>query len=503
MKIGFLFGAGAEICYDMPSGGKFALDIFRQDTTEMKNKFKTIRDSIDSTTHYAATWLPEDYNDKNVGTYGKSVFENIIKGTIEHNRDNIINKLNSFDEIAYDIVHKLFNQNIDVNKSISQITGQRINNMHMNQKIAFTSEFEDGNRLFANNYFSALLTIYSRKDKISLDIRRELGKIIIAVLQLQIGALSEKLSRKINDNLFKKKDDEIDLFDDLGEIINLNYTSSGVSGLEYLLDTNRSNVGTDEEIILYFAQEVLEEIFASVLDYKSLIDSNWHYLYCPKAEWNKFCKISIFLWTVREYIQSQCNQSDKTKKGYYNDLREAVDAKKIEVSAVATTNYTSLISDILKEDIYFLNGSTEKYYDPYINKIMTEEELKEQEAHFYVPLMFTQSGTKPMTSIAMSIEYVDVYNKFKDADLICSIGFGFNPDDEHINGVIRTLINEGKRLTVIELKNNKSENEREVEIAEKLKVTNYDNVNVIFVDQDRLVQQNKSWIDVILSENEK
>ena len=54
-----------------------------------------------------------------------------------------------------------------------------------------------------------------------------------------------------------------------------------------------------------------------------------------------------------------------------------------------------------------------------------------------------------------------------------------------------------------ELKNNKSENEREVEIAEKLKVTNYENVNVIFVDQDRLVQQNKSWIDMILSRNEK
>lgn len=204
MQIGFLFGAGAEICYDMPSGGKFALDIFRQDTTEMKNKFKTIRDSIDSTTHYAATWLPEGYNEKNVGTYGKSVFENIIKGTIEHNRDNIINKLNSFDRIAYNIVHKLSNQNIDVNKSISRITGQRINNMHMNQKIEFTSEFDDGNRLFANNYFSALLTAYSKKDNISLDIRREIGKIIIAILQLQIGALSEKLSRKINDNLFKK-----------------------------------------------------------------------------------------------------------------------------------------------------------------------------------------------------------------------------------------------------------------------------------------------------------
>ena len=30
MKLSFLFGAGAEISYGLPSGGKFALDIFRQ-----------------------------------------------------------------------------------------------------------------------------------------------------------------------------------------------------------------------------------------------------------------------------------------------------------------------------------------------------------------------------------------------------------------------------------------------------------------------------------------
>ena len=32
MKYGFLFGAGAEAAYGLPSGGKFALEIFRHDT---------------------------------------------------------------------------------------------------------------------------------------------------------------------------------------------------------------------------------------------------------------------------------------------------------------------------------------------------------------------------------------------------------------------------------------------------------------------------------------
>ena len=39
MKLGFLFGAGAEVGYGLPSGGKFALDIFRYDTSKSKQAF--------------------------------------------------------------------------------------------------------------------------------------------------------------------------------------------------------------------------------------------------------------------------------------------------------------------------------------------------------------------------------------------------------------------------------------------------------------------------------
>lgn len=45
-KVGFLFGAGAEISYGMPSGGKFSLDIFRQSTDEPKAKLKEMRDDV-------------------------------------------------------------------------------------------------------------------------------------------------------------------------------------------------------------------------------------------------------------------------------------------------------------------------------------------------------------------------------------------------------------------------------------------------------------------------
>ena len=66
MKYGFLFGAGAEVSYGLPSGGKFALDIFRFDVSDSKMAFKEMRDSVDPNTNYASQWLPPNFMDKNI-----------------------------------------------------------------------------------------------------------------------------------------------------------------------------------------------------------------------------------------------------------------------------------------------------------------------------------------------------------------------------------------------------------------------------------------------------
>lgn len=501
MNIGFLFGAGAEVGYGLPSGGKFALDIFRYDSSESKKKFKAMRDEIDKTTKYASSWLPNDYSNNNISSYGKKVFETIIRDTIEHNRDSIIAKLNKFDEFANVEIKNLDKQeNISVMTVLKKLLGKEIDDSNMKQVISFVDVFQDGNKIFENNYFSAVLEIYKNKDLLSNEIRIELGKIIISILQLQIGALSENLTRKINDSLFAKKDDEIDIFDDLGEIIQLNYQSSGLAGIEYLLEKRKADIATDEGIVLRFAQCIIESIYASVLDYKSLIDSNWHYLYCPSHEWAKFCKINIFLLTVHEYILNQSEEINLTsKKGYYDDLKNALDKKQFEISAIATTNYNTFISELTNSDVIYMNGSTDKWYDPYLNKMGTYDELIHEENHFLVPLMFTQSGTKPMTSIKMAMEYVDTYKKWKDSSLIVVIGFGFNADDEHINGIIRTLVDtDNKKLIVIKPKSSNSNDRIEQEIANKLKVRNKVNIKVIQVDENRR-SNDKIWTDIVFN----
>ena len=54
----------------------------------------------------------------------------------------------------------------------------------------------------------------------------------------------------------------------------------------------------------------------------------------------------------------------------------------------------------------------------------------------------------------MSEEYVSLYKRYKQSDCIICIGFGFNSDDAHINGIFRQLIEDDKKH-LIYVTNNK------------------------------------------------
>lgn len=502
MKIGFLFGAGAEVPYDMPSGGSFALDIFRVNTTQAKNEFKNMRSEIDSTTAYATEWLPQNYESKSIFTFGKPVFESLIKDTVEHNREKIIKIVVDLDKIGLRLVKEYRKAPfcLDVDASIVNILKKDVKNIKLSNQLQFKDAFEEGNKLFQSNYFSAMLMIYKKMDS-DPQKKRELGKIITSILQLLLGALGEKVARQINDSPFAKKDDDIDLFDDLGELFQLNYSFAGVIGLNYLFEKDNEDeqlsLDNDIDVIVNFAGKLLEKIFSNVLDYKTLIDTYWHYLYCPNSEWSKFCKISIFLLTVRDYIEKQSKEVDRNKKGYYDDVQEWIDKNNNNEITIATTNYTGLIQEkISNTKIHYLNGSTNLWYDPYVNRIGNKDDLVQEEKHFLVPLLFTQSGTKPMTSIHMSKEYVDVFQSFKQSDVICSVGFGFNPDDEHINGIIRELIEDGKHLVIVAPDHQQDSEEYRDKLANKLKVTKRSNIHIILVNKERYCA-NGFWLDEV------
>ena len=60
-KIGLFFGAGAEIGYGLPSGGRFALDIFKGSKSEDREAFREQISTIDTQSQLATQWLPDNF----------------------------------------------------------------------------------------------------------------------------------------------------------------------------------------------------------------------------------------------------------------------------------------------------------------------------------------------------------------------------------------------------------------------------------------------------------
>lgn len=98
----------------------------------------------------------------------------------------------------------------------------------------------------------------------------------------------------------------------------------------------------------------------------------------------------------------------------------------------------------------------------------------------------------------MSEKYVKAYNNWKEADCLVIIGFGFGSDDEHINGMIRTLIEDNSKKVIIVKPATISKSKEEIieEISQKLKIRNSQNIDLIFVDKDGIDNRtNKIWTE--------
>lgn len=101
----------------------------------------------------------------------------------------------------------------------------------------------------------------------------------------------------------------------------------------------------------------------------------------------------------------------------------------------------------------------------------------------------------------MSMKYVDTYTQWKNSDRVIIVGFGFGTDDEHINGILRTLIYvDNKSIVVVTLDKHQSDDAIAKDIARKLKVTNVSNISIIQVNENGInIQSKRIWTDSLSS----
>lgn len=92
MKLGFFFGAGAEVGYGLPIGGKFAIDLFRQDVSEHKQALRDQLRSLNQYDTYVTSWLPEKYATQRIHAFGKNEFTSLIESSIEYRKSEIVRR---------------------------------------------------------------------------------------------------------------------------------------------------------------------------------------------------------------------------------------------------------------------------------------------------------------------------------------------------------------------------------------------------------------------------
>jgi len=498
-KIGLFFGAGAEMGYGLPSGGKFAIDLFRQDPTKYKKKLRKTLEEIKVTSTYATNWLPDLYLNKPIYAFGEKDFISIIQSSIEYRQDKIVEKFNDFDSLCEKAITKL---NIDknfLNEKFEEISGGEIGSVIYSQKIKINPLITNDVKLFSSSYYSAMLeTIRTQENK------DDLQRYSISFLQLIVGAHGYNLVKKLNEELFTQTPDDLPIFDDIFGMFSLEFHKAGSTALELLLREkrtfNKDKNASLAELLSAISQEVLENIFIDILDYQKLIDNHYRYLYCPKKEWAKFTKMVVFLEIAKDYISQNLANIKTNQEGYYNDLLSIND---LEITSIGTSNYNNIIEIVSpkiaeKQNIIHLNGSVKDLYNPYknnIEKIGTDS--TSQEKQILVPFLLTQSGIKPLTSVEMSRRYVDLFDSFKNSDAIISIGFGFNQDDGHINGLFRELIEVyNKKLIVVDISADESKTQKE--IKKKLRVgTNGGNIIVVSIDRDTRKNNGKFWYELV------
>ena len=80
-KVSFFFGAGAEVAYGMPSGGEFALEIFRSISSKDKDQLKEQLAQVETTSNQIS-WFPSDLKNQRITVFGRTNFDSVISSVI-------------------------------------------------------------------------------------------------------------------------------------------------------------------------------------------------------------------------------------------------------------------------------------------------------------------------------------------------------------------------------------------------------------------------------------
>lgn len=455
-RTGILFGAGAEVCFGMPSGAEFAMMIFSPEEKIIEQAKKNFKNYYDK----------DDKDEKKFKTFGVTEYNLVLKSIIE----NHIDKFPEFNDEDKNKLEKYIDS-IKVFKNAGELNE---NAKPRAKKSIYTKE----NFLVLVQTFAAFYLI-QKADAIKQD----------AVKKLDLG---DKLQELFNDSVNSIFSIDYEKFIKLkAETLSILLMKKDDAKTD---DEEVENVGKEQINLFIELSDKVKKIYSEIFDYQLLLNDYYGYLFkessCSKktdSSETKKNKIVSFLFIIQQCIEQLFNEKKPFENTYYSDIKK----NNLENFEIASTNY----SEINGLDITFLNGATNKYLDLESFDIVFGEQVKKTKS--YVPFIFPQTALKPLVSIDSIYPFVDVYNRFKECEKIAVVGFGFNYDDVLLKSMFHKLILDRKKVVCFCYE--KKEEEALADLKKKLNIVeNSSTLTVKEIDKNRnVIKDNKNWLEYL------
>ncbi len=549
-KLAILFGAGAEQSFGLPNGGEFAISLFTQKYDSLRSELRQALDTITNkhprNSNYIE-WLNYTSPSINrISTFGKYDFEQVIMSSAEQKKQDIKEFLINIDKNACALCKKLIgDESLTKNTIYEDLKNEfKLNDSDSKQIIKINQNFsnhQDYDGFFTSNTIllinRTLSQAKSKQIKINPSQLETLQECFNVLLFMVVITCSDDLLKELNTGLITSDDETTNEFLSMFEqLFTMKYDRVAGIIYDFIQKPRQAFEDCPDNVVEKFINLIHRLTFklcSKSIDYQMLIDNYFRYIMSPKTEWAKFTKMFLFLSAAYNAITSKEHTLsdealEKKKNSYYQDIINELknDNASVEIKALASTNYHDYYGRLVKllnereiEDgtldeaslearfgkVIRLNGGVGEFYNPYKNSLVkrepvkttTKQDNKDYDNNLFLyqnqlvtPFFFTQSGIKPITAIDVSCLYTEMYSKFKESDIIVVIGFNFNSDDNHINTIIRDLVeNHNKTLVIVTVgaDNEDALKVKTEDIRYKLRIDNkdaQDRVKVLNVDSD-------------------
>lgn len=494
-KIGFFFGAGTEVKYGFQNGAEFAISIMNP-SGDVMNKAK------------------EDYKNLGYKKYGaftklsSADVQKVCESMIENRKDEIKNLFLESDK-DFDENHK----NEDVKKIFDDFVEKFAEEKLPEFKLL--SKAIDVNTKVKNELQKLKNESKSNKEKSSFC--NKLSILIKFNISLLFFLYGNSILEKLNQKFFAKKFNDFFNDNDGAFMLNKNNAPALSAKLFEVISENRETKNqknktqetkkqSDDEKIFSKLKDFTNKLIEKCIDYQKLFE-NFDALFYPEKNKTQFRKIVSLLLVMRQTILQKQNEIENQsgEKSYYDEI---IADSEITLGSVCTTNYSTfydkkfakkLDQDQGEAKVFHLNGKIDSFFDLDSKSVceLSDLELKNESSKNLVPFLYPQVAMKPIMYFDVVKLYADAYKSLAECSKVAVLGFGFNKDDNLLNGMFKCLLKENHNLEIFYFDYKKQTTKDEDKFFGDLGLAEYkDRFKILRLEEKHLVD-GKNWLEVL------